>query len=125
MQLRPHHGLCLLFFQGKGYSPEFVENMTRLKQALEENQPVQLTMAADPICAACPNNQAGRCTTEQKVRRYDREVLRRCDLAAGQVVTMQQLRQRIRSRILEPGCREEICGDCQWTQLCHREVPPL
>ena len=34
--LRAHHGLCLRFFQGKGYSGAFVENMARKKAMLEE-----------------------------------------------------------------------------------------
>ena len=34
--LRAHHGLCLRFFQGKGYSGAFVENMAR-KKAIVNN----------------------------------------------------------------------------------------
>ena len=34
--LRAHHGLCLRFFQGKGYSGAFVENMAQKKAMLEE-----------------------------------------------------------------------------------------
>ncbi len=30
-KIRAHHGVCLYFFQGKGYSGEFVENMSRMK----------------------------------------------------------------------------------------------
>lgn len=33
--LRAHHGLCLHFFRGKGYSGAFVENMARKKAMLE------------------------------------------------------------------------------------------
>ena len=36
-KIRPHHGLCIAFFEGKGYSPEFVRHMEQtianLKQA--------------------------------------------------------------------------------------------
>ena len=52
--IRPHHGLCLAFFRGKGYSEEFVENMTRMQKALEANAAVCLTEKTDGICAACP-----------------------------------------------------------------------
>jgi len=47
ISLRAHHGLCLHFFQGKGYSGAFVENMARKKAMLEENPLVRLTDQAD------------------------------------------------------------------------------
>lgn len=78
--LRAHHGLCLHFFQGKGYSGAFVENMARKKAMLEENPLVRLTDQADEICRACPNNLCGQCESAEKVRRYDRAVLSLCGL---------------------------------------------
>lgn len=119
-KLRAHHGLCLAFFQGKGYSGAFVENMTRIQTALEENPLVCLTAGADDICAACPNNHSGRCETEEKVRRYDREVLRRCALSDGDVLSFRELEELVDHQILSAGQREEICGDCQWSALCHK-----
>lgn len=118
-KLRPHHGLCLGFFRGKGYSEAFVENMTRVKAALEENIPVCLTDSADVICAACPNNCSGICTTAEKVARYDREVLERCGLAAGQTLRYREFETKVYRNILLAGQREEVCGDCQWSELCH------
>lgn len=117
--IRPHHGLCLSFFQGKGYSGAFVENMAGVKAELEENPLICLARGADDICAACPNNTAGCCESEEKVRRYDREVLRRCGLSVGDILPYRTFEARVRRGILLPGQREEICGDCQWTALCH------
>ncbi len=116
--IRPHHGLCLAFFRGKGYSEEFVENMTRMQKALEANAAVCLTEKTDGICAACPNNQDGVCATAEKVARYDREVLRHCGLSTGDTLPFRELEARVRETILLPGKREEICGDCQWSGLC-------
>lgn len=116
--IRPHHGLCLAFFRGKGYSEEFVENMTWMKAALEANAPVRLIDGTDAICAACPNNQDGACATAEKVAHYDREVLRHCGLHAGDTLPFRELEARVRETILLPGKREEICGDCQWSGLC-------
>lgn len=120
MELRPHHGLCLLFFQGKGYSPEFVENMTRLKQAMAANLPVRLTGQADGICAACPHFVNGDCAA--KAPRYDQAVLDLCGLRLGQTLPLGQLQDAIRGSILAPGLREQVCGDCQWSALCREEV---
>ena len=117
--LRAHHGLCLHFFQGKGYSGTFVENMARKKAMLEQNPLVRLTDQADEICRACPNNLCGQCESAEKVRRYDQEVLSRCGLTPGDVLPYRELAERVQETILIPGRREEICGDCQWTDLCH------
>lgn len=118
MDIRPHHALCLAFFRGKGYSEEFVENMIQVKAALEAGESVHLVAGKDAVCAACPNWQGETCETEEKVCRYDREVLKHCALEPGQILTYPALRETAREHILCPGLREAICGDCQWTELC-------
>ena len=118
VSLRAHHGLCLHFFQGKGYSGAFVENMAQKKAMLERNPLVRPTDQADEICRACPNNLSGQCESAEKVRRYDREVLSRCGLTPGDVLPYRELAERVQETILIPGRREEICDDCQWTDLC-------
>ena len=121
IDLRAHHGMCLAFFQGKGYSGEFVTNMAEMKAVLEENPSVRLRAETDEICAACPNNLGGCCESGEKVIRYDREVLRRCGLREGTVLPYRDCEALVRRRILETGQREEICGGCQWSGLCHWE----
>ena len=116
--LRAHHGLCLHFFQGKGYSGTFVENMAQKKAILEQNPLVRLTDQADEICRACPNNLSGQCESAEKVQRYDKAVLSRCGLTPGEVLPYRELTERVQETILLPGHREDICGDCQWTDLC-------
>ena len=95
ISLRAHHGLCLRFFQGKGYSGAFVENMARKKAMLEENPLVRLTDQADEICRACPNNLCGQCESAEKVRRYDRAVLSLCGLTPGDVLPYRELAERV------------------------------
>lgn len=123
--LRAHHALCLHFFQGKGYSGEFIKNMTQKKALLEHNPLVRLTAQADEICRACPNNLSGRCESAEKVLRYDREVLSRCGFTPGDVLAYREVEERVEKNILLPGRREDICGDCQWTDLCRqrRDTP--
>lgn len=120
-RLRAHHGMCLPFFRGAGYSGAFVENMTRMKAILEENPTICLMDCADDICAACPNQLEENCA--EKASRYDREVLSRCGLSAGQQMPYRDFSRRVVETILRPGKREEICGDCQWSSLCRWEEP--
>ena len=119
VRLRPHHGMCLAYFRGAGYSSDFTKNMWAMKQLLEQDPPVEITAGTDDICAACPNRQAGICSDEEKVIQYDTQVLLRCGLEPGQVLPYREFSRLVYSRILLPGRREEICGSCQWMDLCH------
>lgn len=115
-KIRAHHGMCLPFFRGEGYSGAFVENMSRMKQLLVENPPIQLTQGSDDICAACPSRLSRDCAG--KACRYDREVLRRCGLEIGDTMPYLDFSRLVTERILRPGKRSEICADCQWDSLC-------
>ncbi len=120
--IRAHHGMCLYFFQGRGYSGEFVENMSRMKAVLEENPEICLMDSPDDICAACPNRLTQNCA--EKASRYDREVLRRCGLSVGERLPYREFSRKVIETILRPGDRREICGDCQWSSLCRWEETP-
>lgn len=120
--IRAHHGMCLHFFHGKGYSGEFVENMSRMKAVLEENPEICLMDSPDDICAACPNRLTQNCA--EKASRYDREVLRRCGLSVGERLPYREFSRKVIETILRPGDRREICGDCQWSSLCRWEETP-
>ena len=121
-KIRAHHGMCLYFFQGKGYSGEFVENMRAMKAILEENPEIHLTDSPDDICAACPNRLTENCA--EKASRYDREVLRRCGLSVGERLPYREFSRKVIETILRRGVRAEICGDCQWSSLCRWEETP-
>lgn len=114
--IRAHHGMCLTFFQGKGYSGDFVENMGAMKKILEQNPLIRLVEGYDDVCAACPNKLTETCA--EKASRYDREVLRRCGLSAGDTLPYEEFSRKVIETILRPGLRGSICGDCQWSGLC-------
>ena len=54
--LRPHHLLCLQSFVGHGYSEEFVQQMSVVKQQLTDSPdtPVKIVQGADMLCLHCP-----------------------------------------------------------------------
>ena len=62
MKLRGHNLLCIQGFVGKGYSPEFVANMTRVVEALGDAAPVTVIDAPDDLCTACPHLRASGCS---------------------------------------------------------------
>lgn len=118
VRLRPHHGMCLAYFVGEGYSGGFSAHMGRVLSSLSPETAAELTAGADAICAQCPNSHGGLCETEEKVRRYDRAVLERCGLEEGETLPFGAFTSLVQRRILAPGLRRDICGDCQWDALC-------
>ena len=116
--LRAHHGMCLAYFTGKGYSSGFAAQMGQVLDALTPDTPLRLAAAADVICAACPNNRGGVCESVASAAAYDRAVLERCGLPEGAEVSFGVFTALVQERILGPGRRREICGGCQWDSLC-------
>ena len=146
MALRPHHGMCMAYFVGLGYSGGFsahmaelleelaalerercpsmdrtADNMARLlAEELTAERPVRLTVDTDQVCAACPRSAGGRCDKPELVAGYDRAVLELCGLTEGAVLAFGAFTALVQSRILDRDLRRFICGGCQWNDICRR-----
>lgn len=132
ISLRPHHGMCLAFFEGKGYSEGFTAHMGRILSLLEGipaecdtasggdalSRFIRLTVAVDSICAACPNNRDGACDSAERVKLFDEAVLARCGLQEGQTMPFAEFAQKVQNQIIASGDRGQICGGCQWEWIC-------
>ncbi|MBE5902108.1 MAG: DUF1284 domain-containing protein [Lachnospiraceae bacterium] len=120
--LRPHHGMCFQFYEGKGYSEEFTDHMGKVIQAMEADpqQKICLKTETDVVCANCPNRKGDECESQEQVLRYDEGVLKACNLTAGQELSYGAFIAVVREKIIEAGLREKICGDCCWNEICRR-----
>ncbi len=117
-RLRPHHGLCMKFFIGKGYSGDFAENMGNIKTFLETNDPViVISKGADSICRKCPNNCGGKCSGE-KADKYDRLVMELCGIKYGAEMLYSKYSSLVNENILSSGKLRSVCGDCKWFGIC-------
>ena len=119
--LRQHHALCALFFEGRGYSPEFVRNMTSL--IAEPGRMLRLTAGCDALCQVCPHRRGEVCRDEAKVFGYDKQV---CELvgeafSAGKTLPLKQFCQAVYDRILQQNLLAEVCGSCEWAKLCQEK----
>ena len=118
LPLRPHHGMCMAYFVGHGYSGGFTAHMGALLASLGPESPVRLVVGTDAVCGACPNNLDGLCDKPELVASYDRAVLSLCGLGEGDELPFGQFTALVEEHILSQGRRASICGDCQWNALC-------
>ena len=116
--LRPHHGLCMAYYVGEGYSSGFKRHMGEVLDSLTPDTPVTLVSRTDELCSACPHNREGVCEKQDSVKDYDQAVLTACRLADGQHLTFGQFTALVQERIISAGLRENICGRCQWNGIC-------
>ena len=117
-KLRPHHALCLSFFEGKGYSNEFVENMRVLYASLKKEELIEITFGKDAICRKCPNMKDDLCTFQNKVKRYDKKVAKACGFKEGQALSYGEFLQTAYEQIISKGQLVSICSDCSWFEIC-------
>ncbi len=112
--------MCFQFYEGKGYSEDFTDHMGRIIREMEADpaQKIQLKVETDIVCENCPNNEAGECTTADKVKRYDEEVLKACNLVEGEEISFAEFAKMVRDKIINAGIRSDICGDCSWDYIC-------
>lgn len=118
VMLRPHHGMCLAYFIGEGYSNAFTAHMQQVLDAMSPDTLVVLQTSTDTVCTACPNNSGGVCTSCGKVEQYDKKVLELCGFTTDTPISFAEFTGRIQSRILTPGLRSAVCGGCQWEDIC-------
>lgn len=116
--LRAHHGMCLSFFEGKGYSSEFTIHMQKIQDQMKENPELFIVAEADEVCSHCPNLKNGQCGSFHLVRSYDQKVLDLCGVKEKTDSTWKEFSKLVKEKILIPGKRHEICGGCEWTKLC-------
>lgn len=111
----------MAYFIGCGYSSGFSAHMARLLAALRPDSPIRLTVGLDAVCGPCPNNREGSCRQLELVAGYDRAVLAACGLREGDELTFGRFTALVQERVLAPGLRRGICGNCQWNGICENQ----
>ncbi|MDW7651652.1 MAG: DUF1284 domain-containing protein [Bacillota bacterium] len=126
INVRGHHLLCLPRFQGRGYSPAFIGNITALADRLAENpdQAVCLVDGPDDICLQCPHQADGECgLVDADVRERDRRILQLLEVVPGECRSYSELQRKLKSVFLHFSL-EQICGDCRWLDTCRCLTEP-
>ncbi|ATX66413.1 DUF1284 domain-containing protein [Roseinatronobacter bogoriensis] len=120
ISFRPHHFLCTLGFQGKGYSGAFTQNMAAIVNRLRAPDGgavrIQVTYQADSICAPCPHKRGLSCKEAAKINTLDTRHADALSLRDGDSLTWAEAQARIVARVPQ-GSLEQLCGGCQWLEL--------
>lgn len=118
--LRAHHLLCVHGFRGMGYSPAFVEKMTKIvTQIRDEKQdfPIQVVRGFDDTCLVCPNKGAEKCeadeNSEEHVQFLDNNVLHHLGLEENHVYLKSDLIRLTQQRV-QPDDLDHLCQGCSW-----------
>ncbi|MEF9602663.1 DUF1284 domain-containing protein [Paracoccus sp. PXZ] len=111
--------LCSIGWQGRGYSPEFTENMNAIvhgRLRADPHTPVVFTVMADSICGPCPSRRGMGCTADDRIGRLDRRHAAALGIRSGQRMTWAEAQARAATR-LQPEDLGRICNGCQWLDL--------
>lgn len=120
IKFRPHHFLCTLGFQGKGYSPEFTANYQLIVDQLNgpagDQVPITVVEHTDSICAPCPSKRDLLCATQAKIAALDKAHAEILTIKAGDVLTWGEAKQKIAANMtLEKF--HSACSICSWKEL--------
>ncbi len=118
IRFRPHHFLCALGYQGKGYSDAFTANMSaiviaRLRAPGGGRTRIKVTNRADSVCHPCPHRRGFSCAEAPKINVLDRNHAAALKLKPGDVLTWDEARSRILANV-PPGSLSVLCSSCQW-----------
>lgn len=123
VRLRAHHLLCLLTWQGRGYTPAFTARFDAVVARIARGAAVLLREGPDAVCAPLAADPRAHCHGAG-VRARDRAALR--DLRAlgllrgGSTLRLPAARLAALRRAFVSGRARSACGGCPWSALCTR-----
>ena len=125
MKLRPHHLLCTQGYSGRGYSNDFVENMTAITTVLrnEADAVVEIVFSSDDICLKCPRFIShDLCENDEKVKRFDKKVIAYFGVEEKSYV-YKDITREINAKMTS-SMMDDICSDCEWYPIsaCRKNV---
>ncbi|MHA7772698.1 DUF1284 domain-containing protein [Roseibium sp. M-1] len=121
--LRAHHLLCLMTYLGKGYTPAFVANYSRIVRRLNDGESVRLVRGPDDLCQPMLTEPACHCHNES-VRLRDAQAAADVGTVLGvDLDTVEDVRldadsvKQLRNAFAAGSVRT-ACTGCEWHALC-------
>lgn len=117
--IRPHHLICALLFQGKGYSKEFIDNFYYIIDKIEKGNLMEITYGCDDICSCCPNKIKNKCKNQKKVTALDKNYIQLLNIQEGEFISWSEVENLIQQK-LNLKSFHKICEDCDWYSVCEK-----
>jgi uncharacterized protein len=118
---RGHHLVCLHFYDGTGFSPEYIRHLTDTVKRAEAGA-VKICEGADCICAECPYLENRECSyyeyAEPDIRRMDHKALELLGLDPGESAEWKDLRTKA-VKIFSVWYNS-CCKECAWRPACEK-----
>lgn len=130
IRMRPHHFICAVGFEGKGYSDVFTANMAALIDQLRAPSGADIRLLVvqdtDDICAPCPQRRGTLCESQAKIARLDNAHAAALSLSPGDELSWGEAEARIAARVT-PDDLDQLCAGCQWLAqgMCKRALTLL
>lgn len=117
--LRGHHLICLHFFKGQGYNPEFVENLgSVLKKAAVT--PIKVVSGTDDVCGGCPYGKRDKClysdNSDEEIRKMDERALDLLKVEEDAEMRWREIKEKLPSILGR--WRAFYCHSCEWRRAC-------
>jgi len=122
IKLRGHHLICLHFFTGEGYDPEFIKNLEEILARVQSGEAIEVCSGADDVCIFCPFLKDRRCRynkhAENEIQKMDRDAAALLKIEPGMKVTWFEMQERLQG--IFKGWSVEYCSSCTWRNVCEK-----
>ncbi|MEW6569899.1 MAG: DUF1284 domain-containing protein [Nitrospirota bacterium] len=123
IKFRGHHLICLHFFDGAGYSADFIAHLRGVMERTATDS-IHICSGPDDVCIRCPNIKGGRCfykeNADEEIREMDRTALELLHLNDGASVKWQDIGEIIPGIFLKWSAK--YCRGCGWLNACERTL---
>ncbi|MGB4505375.1 MAG: DUF1284 domain-containing protein [Syntrophaceticus sp.] len=122
MKLRGHHLICLHYYRGEGYSPDYVEHLWKVVKRAKDGEVIEIVSGADDVCQACPYLKGEHCEhkegADEEIRKLDQAALNFLEVTYGDQVLWQDLQAKVMAA--PKSWFDSFCAGCDWFELCTR-----
>jgi hypothetical protein len=122
IRLRGHHLLCMLTYQGEGYSPAFVANFDAIIKRISAGEAIEMIEGPDDICVCLLSEKNDAHCLNESVMARDTLALEQIEdeglhFRRGTFVLTAQALAKLRQAFAQKRIRA-ACEGCEWHGLC-------
>lgn len=126
IKLRAHHFLCMLNFEGKGYSESFVKNFANIINRIQNGEAITIVEGPDDVCAPLRHTEHWHCdnTTvfnrDKMARMKLNEYFENSNQPEDEVCISKIFWIELKRSFSEEHNFSAACVGCEWVDICYR-----